>query len=160
MRIGDHVEISGQGGWNDDPEIPDALEEEIVRAFRNVEQTVATAGAGWAHLVHVNSYHVGGFPPVVNKTMAKLYHLDAARGRGAEAADDAHRDQGDGHRRLIIATDRMKLGQGRDRRTGGLPPRCPNGAHPCLGKIGQRRTGGTISVAMRWRSISVATSQS
>jgi len=30
-------------------------------------------GARWPHVVHVNSYHVGGFPPVINETMAKLY---------------------------------------------------------------------------------------
>lgn len=73
MRIGDRVEISGQGGWNDDLEIPDTIEDEIAQAFGNVERTLATAGADWTHVVHVNSYHVGGFPPVVNETMAKLY---------------------------------------------------------------------------------------
>ena len=73
VRIGNRVEISGQGGWDDDLRIPDALEEEIAQAFRNVERTLATAGAGWKHVVHVNSYHVGGFPPEVNETMARLY---------------------------------------------------------------------------------------
>lgn len=73
MKIGNRVEISGQGGWDDDLKIPDALEDEIAQAFRNVERTLATAGAGWQHVVHVNSYHVGGFPPVVNETMARLY---------------------------------------------------------------------------------------
>lgn len=73
VRIGNRVEISGQGGWDDELEIPDALEEEIAQAFRNVERTLAAAGAGWEHVVHVNSYHVGGFPPVVNETMARLY---------------------------------------------------------------------------------------
>jgi enamine deaminase RidA (YjgF/YER057c/UK114 family) len=34
---------------------------------------LATAGATWEHVVHVNSYHVGGFPPQVNETMARLY---------------------------------------------------------------------------------------
>lgn len=73
VRIGERVETSGQGGWTDDLEIPDSIEEEIARAFENVERTLATAGAGWKHVVHVNSYHVGGFPPVVNETMARLY---------------------------------------------------------------------------------------
>lgn len=73
VRIGNRVEISGQGGWDDDLRIPEALEEEIAQAFRNVERTLATAGAGWEHVVHVNSYHVGGFPPEVNETMAQLY---------------------------------------------------------------------------------------
>lgn len=73
VRIGNRVEISGQGGWDDDLQIPDALEQEIAQAFRNVERTLATAGTGWEHVVHVNSYHVGGFPPEVNETMARLY---------------------------------------------------------------------------------------
>ncbi|MFT0858708.1 RidA family protein [Ancylobacter sp. G4_0304] len=73
VRIGNRVEISGQGGWNDDLRIPEVLEEEIAQAFGNVERTLATAGAGWEHVVHVNSYHVGGFPPEVNETMARLY---------------------------------------------------------------------------------------
>jgi enamine deaminase RidA (YjgF/YER057c/UK114 family) len=73
LRIGDRVEISGQGGWNDDLQIPESIEEEIAQAFRNVQRTLATAGAGWEHVVHVNSYHVGGFPPVVNETMSRLF---------------------------------------------------------------------------------------
>jgi enamine deaminase RidA (YjgF/YER057c/UK114 family) len=73
VRIGDRVEISGQGGWNDDLVIPESIEDEIAQAFENVERTLATAGANWGHVVHVNSYHVGGFPPVINETMARLY---------------------------------------------------------------------------------------
>ena len=73
MRIGDRVEISGQGGWNDSLEIPEALEQEIEQAFANVQRTLQTAGASWADVVHVNSYHVGGFPPEVNKTMTRLF---------------------------------------------------------------------------------------
>ena len=34
MRIGDRVEISGQGGWNDDLVIPESIEEEIEQAFK------------------------------------------------------------------------------------------------------------------------------
>lgn len=73
LKIGDRVEISGQGGWNDDLEIPEAIEAEIEQAFKNVERTLATAGASWKDVVHVNSYHVGGFPPVVNETISRLY---------------------------------------------------------------------------------------
>ena len=73
VRIGDRVEISGQGGWNDDLEIPSSLEQEIEQAFANVQRTLETAGASWEHVVHVNSYHVGGFPPEVNKTMTRLF---------------------------------------------------------------------------------------
>jgi enamine deaminase RidA (YjgF/YER057c/UK114 family) len=58
VRIGDRVETSGQGGWDDDFNFPDDLEAEIVQAFENVERTLKTAGATWADVVHVNSYHV------------------------------------------------------------------------------------------------------
>jgi enamine deaminase RidA (YjgF/YER057c/UK114 family) len=58
VRIGDRVEISGQGGWDDDLNFPDSLDEEIGRAFENVERTLATAGASWRDVVQVNSYHV------------------------------------------------------------------------------------------------------
>lgn len=60
VRIGDRIETSGQGGWDDEFNFPAALEDEIVRAFDNVERTLATAGATWADVVHVNSYHVLG----------------------------------------------------------------------------------------------------
>lgn len=57
VRVGDRVEISGQAGVDDDLVIPDSLEEEIVRAFDNVERTLATVGATWKDVIHVNSYH-------------------------------------------------------------------------------------------------------
>lgn len=62
VRIGRRVETSGQGGWDDELKLADGLEEEIIRAFDNVERTLATAGATWHDVVHVNSYHlpVGG----------------------------------------------------------------------------------------------------
>lgn len=62
VRIGDRVEISGQGGWDDDLNFPESLEREIARAFENVERTLAAAGAGWRDVVHVNSYHVASAP--------------------------------------------------------------------------------------------------
>jgi enamine deaminase RidA (YjgF/YER057c/UK114 family) len=73
LKVGDRVETSGQGGWDNDLQIPDSIEDEIAQAFQNLERTLATAGATWEHVVHVNSYHVGGFPPIVNETMARLY---------------------------------------------------------------------------------------
>lgn len=73
VRIGDRVETSGQGGWDDDLQFPESLADEIARAFRNVERTLATAGASWEDVIHVNSYHVGGFPPEVNDVMVKLF---------------------------------------------------------------------------------------
>ncbi|KAB2788685.1 MULTISPECIES: RidA family protein [Hyphomicrobiales] len=73
VKIGNRVETSGQGGWNDDLDIPEAIDEEIAAAFRNIELILAKAGANWDHVVHVNTYHVGGFPPIVNETIVKLY---------------------------------------------------------------------------------------
>ncbi|WP_458375024.1 Rid family hydrolase [Pseudomonas pergaminensis] len=63
VKIGNRVETSGQGGWDDEFQIPTDLAEEIAQAFHNLERTLATAGARWEHVIHVNSYHVGGFPP-------------------------------------------------------------------------------------------------
>ena len=45
MRIGDRVEISGQGGWNDDLVIPKSIEKKIEQTFKNIKQTLATAKA-------------------------------------------------------------------------------------------------------------------
>ena len=73
VRTGNRIETSGQGGWSDDWTFPASLADEIAQAFCNVERTLATAGAGWSHVVHVNSYHVGGFPRGVNETMVKLF---------------------------------------------------------------------------------------
>ncbi|PMR77885.1 RidA family protein [Billgrantia endophytica] len=73
VKVDNRVEISGQGGWNDDFEIPASLVEEIEQAFCNVTRTLETAAAAWEHVIHVNSYHVGGFPPEVNETMTRLY---------------------------------------------------------------------------------------
>jgi enamine deaminase RidA (YjgF/YER057c/UK114 family) len=58
VRHGNRVEISGQGGWNDEWEFPASVADEVVQAFDNVERTLALAGAGWRHVTHVNSYHI------------------------------------------------------------------------------------------------------
>ena len=73
VKIGNRVETSGQGGWNDELEIPGAIDDEIAAAFRNIELVLSKAGASWDHVIHVNTYHVGGFPPIVNDTIVKLY---------------------------------------------------------------------------------------
>lgn len=58
VRVGDRVETSGQGGWDNDMNIAESLEDEIVLAFDNVERTLATADAGWGDVIQVNSYHL------------------------------------------------------------------------------------------------------
>ena len=73
VKIDNRVEISGQGGIDDNLQIPEAIADEIAQTFRNVERTLATAGASWEHVVHVNSYRVGGFPPEVNEVMVRLF---------------------------------------------------------------------------------------
>lgn len=73
VRIGNRVETSGQGGWDDGLRIPESIEDEIAAAFRNIELVLAKAGAAWRQVIHVNTYHVGGFPPVVNETIVRLY---------------------------------------------------------------------------------------
>lgn len=77
VRIGDRVETSGQGGWDDDLTFPNALEDEIVRAFDNVERTLATAGATWRDVVAVNSYHVPASPDSIgdahNRVMVEQF---------------------------------------------------------------------------------------
>ncbi|MFJ1761170.1 RidA family protein [Amycolatopsis sp. NPDC088138] len=65
VRIGDRVEISGQGGWDDNTVFPESLEEEIVQAFENVERTLATAGASWADVVAVDSFHIPTAPDTI-----------------------------------------------------------------------------------------------
>jgi len=59
VKTGNRVETSGQGRWNDDWQFPEALADEIAQAFRNVERTLARAGAGWEDVIAVNSYHLG-----------------------------------------------------------------------------------------------------
>jgi enamine deaminase RidA (YjgF/YER057c/UK114 family) len=47
VKVGNLVEISGQGGWDDDWHFPGTLADEITQAFRNVELTLGAAGASW-----------------------------------------------------------------------------------------------------------------
>lgn len=59
LRIGDRIEISGQGGWDADFTLSaKPLEDEIAKACDNVEKTLAEAGATWRDVVNVHSYHV------------------------------------------------------------------------------------------------------
>ncbi|GAB2804081.1 Rid family hydrolase [Streptomyces daliensis] len=72
VRLGDRVEISGQGGWDDDFNFPESLEEEIVRAFENVERTLATAGATWHDVISVNSYHIPDSPDFIGEVHGRV----------------------------------------------------------------------------------------
>jgi enamine deaminase RidA (YjgF/YER057c/UK114 family) len=58
MRLGDRIEISGQGGWTDELTFPEVIGDEIALAFDNVERTLNSAGSSWTDVVSVTSYHV------------------------------------------------------------------------------------------------------
>ncbi|PSN59366.1 endoribonuclease L-psp family protein [Corynespora cassiicola Philippines] len=58
VRVGDILELAGQGGW--DPEtsvIPTDLDDEIDRAFANVDHCLKDAGgAGWSEVYKIRLY--------------------------------------------------------------------------------------------------------
>ena len=58
VRIGNRVETSGQGGWDDDHAFPVALADEIARACDNLGMALAEAGASWDDVVAVESWHL------------------------------------------------------------------------------------------------------
>jgi|SRR5215470_345872 len=72
VKVGNRIETSGQGGWNDDWHFPESLADEIAQAFRNVGRTLASADAQWEHVIAVNSYHVG-FTEDVNRIMTERF---------------------------------------------------------------------------------------
>ena len=76
VRVGNRVEISGQGGWDDGLNFPESLADEIARAFENVERTLATAGASWRDVIALHSYHVISEPDATFDT-----HNDAMIGQ-------------------------------------------------------------------------------
>jgi|GEM_PF-61069 len=72
VKIGNRVETSGQGGWNDNWEFPESLRDEIAQAFANLTRTLETAGATWENVISVHSYHVG-FQEEVNEMMTENF---------------------------------------------------------------------------------------
>ncbi len=75
VRIGDRVEIAGQGGWDNDFNFPDDLRAEIRQAFENVADILGRMDSSWEKVIHVNSYHVGlaGHQDEMNETMGALF---------------------------------------------------------------------------------------
>lgn len=80
VRIGDRVDISGKGGWDDDLTFPESLEEEIVWAFDNVERTLATAEATWRDVVSVDSFHIPDAPDSSATHTASSWSSSSASG--------------------------------------------------------------------------------
>ncbi|APY89902.1 hypothetical protein DCW30_17075 [Streptomyces alfalfae] len=85
VRVGDRVEISGQGGWDEEFTFPASLEDEIVRAFDNVERTLATAGAGWQDVIGVDSYHIPDSPDFIGELPTRVM-VEQMRKRMGERA--------------------------------------------------------------------------
>ena len=57
VKVGNTVHTSGSTGRSDDPD-PEA---QLVAAFEDVGELLASAGASWADVVKMTTYHVGGF---------------------------------------------------------------------------------------------------
>ncbi|KAF4983730.1 hypothetical protein FZEAL_946 [Fusarium zealandicum] len=76
VRVGDRIEISGQGGWtyeNKTPSFPPNIEEQIDQAFVNVDKALKSAGGkGWSKVFRVNSYHTA-ITPEVSARMTKNF---------------------------------------------------------------------------------------
>ncbi len=85
LRIGNRIETSGQGGWDDEWSLPESLEEEILRAFENVQRTLETAGATWRDVVHVNSYHVALEPGAIGRAHNDVMVAQLRRWTGERA---------------------------------------------------------------------------
>lgn len=62
VRVGNRVELCGQGGWRSDLSIPSDLKEEYQQAFSNISQVLEASGASWDNVISINSYHVESIP--------------------------------------------------------------------------------------------------
>jgi enamine deaminase RidA (YjgF/YER057c/UK114 family) len=59
LRVGNTIHVSGHIGRTPDGELPADPETQIRQAFENVAHTLGEAGATWADVVEVTTYHVG-----------------------------------------------------------------------------------------------------
>ncbi|CAO3628954.1 unnamed protein product [Cunninghamella blakesleeana] len=59
LQHGNRIDISGQGGWDKDLQFTyQTREEEIIKAFDNVEHVLNSVGSSWKDVYSVTSYHV------------------------------------------------------------------------------------------------------
>ena len=56
---GDTLRVSSHAGETPDDVFPNDPEEQLRGAFRNITSTLAEAGASWADVVEIKSYHIG-----------------------------------------------------------------------------------------------------
>ena len=59
VRVGSVIHVSGHTGESQDGMFPPDAEQQIRGTFRNIQLTLAEAGAGWPDVVELTSYHVG-----------------------------------------------------------------------------------------------------
>jgi enamine deaminase RidA (YjgF/YER057c/UK114 family) len=59
LRIDRTVHVSGHIGRSTDGNLPSEPEQQIREAFRSLTETLHEAGADWADVVQMTSYHVG-----------------------------------------------------------------------------------------------------
>jgi enamine deaminase RidA (YjgF/YER057c/UK114 family) len=58
-KVGNRLLLTGHTGDAPDGSYSDDVSTQLLQTFRNVEATLHEAGAGWADVVALNSYHVG-----------------------------------------------------------------------------------------------------
>ncbi|KAM0476084.1 hypothetical protein ACHAPX_006501 [Trichoderma viride] len=60
VRVGDRIEVCGQGGWRDSLEdMPTDASAQIDNAFDNIEKALKAAGGkGWSQVFRVNTTHI------------------------------------------------------------------------------------------------------
>lgn len=105
MRIGDRVEISGQGGWNDDLVIPESIEEEIEQAgtdARDRRSTLAACGPRqFLSRRWIPSRDQRNNGQAVSPLHARpRSNLDAVGNRSAGASNHAYRNSRNSYHRL------------------------------------------------------------
>lgn len=94
VRIGPVIRTSGQGGFNDQGQIIEPMQEQIRVAFKNVERALQQAGGkGWSQVVAVRSYHID---------------LDAS----FETVVEMFKEFMPNHRPVWVAVGVAKLGEG------------------------------------------------
>lgn len=69
LKYGNRIDIAGQGGWDKDLKFRyNNIEEEIIKAFDNVEHVLNSVGSSWKDVYSVTSYHVP-----LNKEVTNLF---------------------------------------------------------------------------------------
>ena len=59
LRVGDTIHVSGTIGRAPDGDLPADVGEQFRQLYRNIATVLAEAGATWADVVEMTSYHVG-----------------------------------------------------------------------------------------------------